>query len=176
MNKNDAEFVIKDTIEYANNEIEKYKKRSRWISIASLVFSLMVVLTCIIIYFCPMSLSNIIRESKRIDIIINEYRIENGVPSIESVVYNDLTAEQKEALLNVLEEYDYRRTFGTLLSDGSITDLADKTITIFAYDNHSSVAAIFVAASGEIAINDKSYVIENADQLFKQIIEIVEQP
>ena len=176
MNKKDAEFVIKDTIEYANNEIEKYKKRSRWITIAALTFSIMVVLSCIFIYFSPLSLSNTIRESKQIDIIFNEYRIENGAPSIESVVYNDISTEQKDALLNVLEEHDYKRTFGTLFSDGLITDLAGKTITIFVYDNHSSVAAIVVAASGRVAINDKSYVIEDADQLFRQIIEIVDQP
>lgn len=42
MNRNDAESVIKDTIEYANNEIKKNKKRSLRIVIAILTFSILV--------------------------------------------------------------------------------------------------------------------------------------
>lgn len=174
MNKKDAESVIKDTIEYANSEIEKYKKRSHWIAMASLALSIMVVLACIATYFYPLSLSSIIRESKQIDIILNEYWIENGEPIIASIVHNDITTEQKETLSNMLEEYDYQRTFGTLFSDGSITDISDKTLTIFVYDNHSAVTVIVLADSGKIAINDKSYYMENAEQLIEQILKNVE--
>ena len=42
MNRNDAESVIKETIEYANNEIKKSKKRSLSIVIAVLVFAILV--------------------------------------------------------------------------------------------------------------------------------------
>lgn len=42
MDRNDAESVIKDTIEYANNEIKKNKRRSLRIVIAILVFSILV--------------------------------------------------------------------------------------------------------------------------------------
>lgn len=133
-----------------------------------------VLLICIIAYFIPLSLLDTIRENNRIDIILNEFEIEDGEPNIESVVYNDITAEQKDAILALLEKYNYRRTLGTLFSNGSITDLDDKTLTIFVYDDNSSVAAIVVASSGKIAVNDKSYGMEDAEQLIKQIIEIVE--
>ena len=43
MDKNDAEVVIKDTIEYANNEIKKNKDRSRRIVIATLVSAILMV-------------------------------------------------------------------------------------------------------------------------------------
>ena len=84
------------------------------------------------------------------------------------------TLPQNSAILALLGEYNYRRTLGTLFSNGSITDLDDKTLTIFVCDDNSSVAAIVVASSGKIAVNDKSYGMEDAEQLIKQIIEIVE--
>lgn len=37
MNRNDAESVMKDTIEYANNEIEKAKKKSRKIVVITVI-------------------------------------------------------------------------------------------------------------------------------------------
>lgn len=133
-----------------------------------------ILLICILAYFKPLSLVDTIKENKRIDIIVNEFEIEDGEPNIESVVYNDLTTEQNSAILALLGEYNYRRTLGTLFSNGSITDLDDKTLTIFVYDDNSSVSAIAVASSGKIAVNDKSFGMEDAEQLIKQIIEIVE--
>lgn len=139
-----------------------------------LIGVVIVLLICISAYFNPISLLDTIRENNRIDMILNEFEIEDGEPNIESVVYNDITAEQKDAILALLEKYNYRRTLGTLFSNGSITDLNDKTLTIFVYDGNSSVAAIVVASSGKIAVNDKSYGMEDAEQLIKQIIDIVE--
>lgn len=53
MNRNDAESVIKDTIEYANNEIKKSKQRSRRIVIATLVSAVLLIIflgSCFISY------------------------------------------------------------------------------------------------------------------------------
>ena len=44
MDRNDAESVIKDTIEYANNEIKKSKKRSRRIIITTLVSAVLIII------------------------------------------------------------------------------------------------------------------------------------
>lgn len=44
MNRNDAEAVIKDTIEYANQEIKKSRERSRRIVIATLVSAILLVI------------------------------------------------------------------------------------------------------------------------------------
>lgn len=43
MNRNDAESVIKETIEYANNEIKKTKKKSRIIVIATIISALLII-------------------------------------------------------------------------------------------------------------------------------------
>ena len=53
MNRNDAESVIKDTIEYANNEIKKNRERSRKIVIATLVSAALIIVllgSCFISY------------------------------------------------------------------------------------------------------------------------------
>lgn len=44
MNRNDAESVIKDTIEYANNEIGKAKKKSRKIVEITIIFAVLVII------------------------------------------------------------------------------------------------------------------------------------
>ena len=53
MSRNDAESVIKDTIEYANNEINKTKKKSRRIVIVALVYTIILTVlfgSCFISY------------------------------------------------------------------------------------------------------------------------------
>ena len=53
MNRNDVESVIKETIEYANDEIKKNKKRSRRIVIATLVSAALIIIllgSCFISY------------------------------------------------------------------------------------------------------------------------------
>ena len=53
MNKNNAEAVIKDTIEYANNEIKKNMKRSRRIVAATLASAILItalLVSCFISY------------------------------------------------------------------------------------------------------------------------------
>ncbi len=50
MNKNEAESVIKETIEYANREIEKSKKKSRRNVIVT-IFSMLVVITVGLMFF-----------------------------------------------------------------------------------------------------------------------------
>ena len=134
-----------------------------------------VLLICIIAYFKPLSLLDTIGEDHQIGIVLDEIEYENGKSNMETILYDDISEEQKNAILALLEKYDYRRTFGTLFSDGSLTDLGKKTLTICVYDANSSDAAIImVTSSGKIAINDKSYSMEDAEQFIEQIIEIVE--
>ena len=99
----------------------------------------------------------------------------NGEAYIDSVDYQDITTEQKSAILILLEKYTYKRTLGTLFSDGSISELGDKTLYIYVYDDVSLVGSIFVSSSGRIAVNEKNYHMENAEQFIEQIIEIMGQ-
>ena len=137
------------------------------------LLSLAILLVCTIIYFRPLSLSNLVAEDSLINIIFNEYVVKNGTPDINTVEYKDITAEQKNALLPILEKYTYRRTLGTLFSNGSMSGTGNKTLSIYVFDDNSD--NIFVTALGKIAVNNKNYRMENSGQFIEQIIEIMEQ-
>lgn len=136
---------------------------------------IVIVLLIFIAFFKPLSLSDIARENNQIKMVLNQLGVRNGEAYIDSVDYQVITAEQKSAILTLLEKYTYRRTFDTLFSDGSISGLGDKTLSIYVYDDVSLVGSIFVSSSGRIAVNEKSYSMENAEQFVEQIIEIMGQ-
>lgn len=131
-----------------------------------------VLLICIIAYFKPLSLSNTVSENSTISMILNEYVIKNGKPDIDVVEYQDLTAEQKNAILTLLEQYTYRRTLGTLFSNGTMSGTGNKMLSIYVFDDDSS--AVFVTGSGEIVVNGNNYRMKNAEQFIAQIVEIME--
>ena len=140
-----------------------------------LVVIVIVLLICIIAFFKPLSLSDIARENNQTKMVLSELGVRNGEAYIDSVDYQDITTEQKSAILILLEKYTYKRTLGTLFSDGSISELGDKTLYIYVYDDVSLVGSIFVSSSGRIAVNEKNYHMENAEQFIEQIIEIMGQ-
>ena len=144
--------------------------KKKTISLLSLAILL---LACTIIYFRPLSLSDLATEDSLINIIFNEYMVKNGTPDINTVEYKDITAEQKNALLPILEKYTYRRTLGTLFSNGSMFGTGNKTLSIYVFDDNSD--SIFVTALGKIAVNNKNYHMENSGQFIEQIIEIMAQ-
>lgn len=47
-------------------------------------------------------------------------------------------------------------------------------LSIYVYDGDLLVGNNFVATSGNIAVNEKSYSMKNAEQFIEQIIKIVE--
>jgi len=124
-----------------------------------------VLLICAVAYFMPLSLTNTVSENENIRITFNEY-VNTDLNSVE---YEDITAEQKSAVLDLLEKYTYRRNFETLFSNGTLTGTGTKTLYIF--DNSDT---IFVTENGKISINGKIYYMKNAEQLIDQIIEIME--
>lgn len=130
-------------------------------------------LICIIAYFKPLSLSNTISENSKISMILKEYVIRNGEPGFDSVEYKDVTTEQKSAILTLLEKYTYRRTPGTLFSNGSMSGIGTRMLTISVFDDNSDI--IFVTSSGKIVVDAKNYRMENAEQFIEQMIEIMEQ-
>ncbi len=130
-------------------------------------------LICINGYFKPLSFSNIASENSEISMILNEYVVENGVADITVAEYKDITSEQKSAILTVMEGYTYKRTFGTIFSDGSMTGIGKKMLSIYAFDEDSST--VYVTSSGKIVVDNKNYYMENAERFIAQIIDIMEQ-
>ena len=143
------------------------KKKSLYLS--GLVIILLV---CIIVYFKPLSLSNLVSEDSLINMIFSEYVINNDEPDIEVVEYEDITAEQKNALLPILEKYTYRRTLGTLFSTGSMSGTGNKTLSIYVFDNDSN--SIFISSVGKIVVNNKNYRMKNTELFIEQIMAIME--
>ena len=105
--------------------------------------------------------------------VYSELGVKNGEAYIDSVDYQDITIEQKSTILALLDKYTYRRTIGTLFSNGSTSDLGDKTLSVYVYDDVSLINSVFATSSGKIVINEKVYNMENAEQFIEQIIEIM---
>ena len=86
--------------------------------------------------------------------------------------YQDITDKQKSDILSLLKNYSYRRTWGALFSDGSMSGLGDKLLYIFVYDENTLIDTISISSTGEIAVDDKTYKIENAAHLMEELVEI----
>ena len=139
-----------------------------------LVLIAVLLLIGLAIYFRPLHFS-VPDESSQIAIVLNEYAVSGGKPTIDSAEYPATGTEQISAIRALLEKTTYRRTTGTLFSDGSMTDVGNRTLAIYIYDGDSLVDSIFVSSSGKIAVQNKTYYMKNSEQLIEQIIEIAER-
>ena len=126
------------------------------------------------IYFRPLHFS-IPDEIDQISIVLNEYAVRDGKPTIDSAEYPVTSPKQRRAIRALLEKTAYRRTTGTLFSDGSMSDVGNRTLAIYIYDGDSLSDSIFVSSSGKIAVQNKTYYMKNSEQLIEQIIEIAER-
>lgn len=128
---------------------------------------------CAVVYFRPLSLCDVVSENNQIKMVLNEFEVKNGEAYIDTVDYQTVTQEQKSAIIKLFEQYKYKRTLGTLFSDGSISGLGDRTLSVYVYDGTSVVGSIFISSSGSIAVDDASYNMEDAKLLIEQIIEVM---
>jgi len=133
-----------------------------------------VLVICAIAYFKPLSFSDFADNDNQIKMLLQDFTIKNGEANIESDEYHDITETQKNDILNVLEQFTYRRNFKTLFSDGSMSGLGDKMLTIHVYENDLYVDSVMVSSSGKILVNDKTYSMKNAEEFIEQIIGIVQ--
>jgi len=133
-----------------------------------------VLVVCVIAYFKPQSFSDFADKDNQIKMILQDFTIKNGEPNIESSEYQDITEAQKDDILNVLQQFTYRRNIKTLFSDGSMSDLGDKMLTIYVYENDSHVGSVMVSSAGKVAAKNKVYSMKNAEDFIEQIVGIVE--
>ena len=126
------------------------------------------------IYFRPLHFS-VPDESSQIAIVLNEYAVSDGKPTIDSAEYPVTSPEQRRAIRALLAETAYRRTAGTLFSDGSLSDVGNRTLAIYIYDGDSLADSILASSSGKIAVQNKTYCMKNSEQLIAQIIEIAKR-
>ena len=130
-------------------------------------------LICCIVYFKPLSLSDVAEADNQMKMIYSQIGVENGEAYIDSVNYQDITIDQKNAILSLLDKYTYRRTVGTLFSNGSTSDLGNKTLSIYVYDDDLLINSVFATSSGKVVINEKTYNMEDAERFIEQMIEIM---
>ena len=135
-------------------------------------------LTCGVLYFKPLSLSDLAGESDQINLLSCELGVRNGEAYVDPVDYQDITPEQTRAILALLGEHPYRRTVGTLFSkNGVISGLGDKTLSLYVYDDGSLINEVSLTSSesGKIVVNEKVYHMKPAEQkqLMEQILEII---
>ena len=126
------------------------------------------------IYFRPLHFS-VPDEISQISIVLTEYAVSDGEPTIDSAEYPATSPEQRRAIRALLEKTAYRRTAGTPFSDGSMSDVGNRTLAIYIYDGESLADSIFVSSSGKIAVQNKTYYMKNSEQLIEQIIEIAKR-
>ena len=145
-------------------------------SVICLAVIVIALLACGIIYFQPLSLSDIAGEGDQVKIVYCELGVRNGEAYVDPVDYQDITPEQTCAILALLGEHPYRRTVGTLFSkNGAVSGLGDETLSLYAYDDGSLIHCVTLTSSEQIVVNEKVYRMETAEQkqLIEQIPEIV---
>lgn len=145
------------------------KKKAIWYIAAFLAL-----LLCLFTYFRPLSLSGNVSDRSEITLILNEYAVRNGKPDIAVTEYQNITDDQKSAILATLDKYTYRRTLDTLFSDGSMSGMGNQVLYIYVFQD-SSDSYLLAIAQKEIVINDNNYRLKQGGQLIEQIIQIVEK-
>lgn len=155
MNKNEAESVIKETIEYANREIEKSKKKSRRNVIVA-IFSMLVVITVGLMFFkleMPVKYEDSIvtvdvPEDKGLDISVNlnNYSSAKGILVKTSDSTYDLylgfaqtlytkTVESEDKLIRVgngiIVDYNSDKLLGFMPGDST----AENIMNVYYIDN-----------------------------------------
>lgn len=139
-----------------------------------LVLIAVLLLIGLAIYFRPLHFS-VPDEISQIAIVLNEYAVSDGKPTIDSAEYPATGTEQISAIRALLESTTYRRTAGTLFSDGSMTDMGNRTLAIYIYDGDALADSILASSSGQVSVQTKTYYMKNAEQFIEQIIEIAER-
>ena len=133
------------------------------------VITFLLILT--ISYFIPLSLSGLVNNSNQVSMVWNDIGVRNGMTYMDCVEYQSLTTDQNKAILSLLDEYTYKRTFRTLLPDDSMPDYY--ALNIYFSNETSMNNYIFVSSSGEILIHGKTYHMKNAKQFIEQVLEVV---
>lgn len=132
------------------------------------------VLAALLLYFRPMKISDLINENQEIHIIQIEMGIQDGEPYMDNENYCDLTKEQREDIIDLFQQYTYRRTPGTAFSDGSLSGISDRIIHLYAYDDGELLYSIFITDTNGLSINESSYVLRDSSGLIQEILTVIE--
>ena len=139
-----------------------------WVAVAA------VVVLGIFISFRPVSFTEIATEKHAISVVLNDFEIVDGKMSGDAREFQNLAAEEKAAVLELLEQYTYRKTFDTIVSNGKLSDIGHQMLSIHAHDGVSEAVVLVVTSSGQVSVNGVTYRMEGAEQLIEKVLEVVE--
>lgn len=135
---------------------------------------IIVILAALLLYFRPMEISDLVNESQGILITRTEFGIQNGEAYTDYENYNDLTEAQRQDIIDLFQQYTYRRTPGTLFSDGSLSGIGDEVINIFVYEDSELLNMICISDTGSVSVNNRSYVMKDSSGLIQDILGVIE--
>ena len=133
-----------------------------------------VIVAGVLLYLRPIELSDLVNEDQQISITWNEIGIRNGEPYIDSESYNDVTEEQKLNMIELFQQYTYKRSLATPFSDGSLSELGEELIYVFVYEDSELVSSVCISDVDAMSVNDRTYVVRNASGLIQDILNIID--
>lgn len=147
-------------------------KKSYKVLITGMIIA--VVLAALLLYFRPMKMSGLINEDQELLITRTEFVVQDGEPYNDYKNYNDLTEEQRRNIIDLFQHYTYRRTPGTLFSDGAISGPINNIINIYVYKDSELVRTITISDVGGMSVNSKVYVVQEPMVLIQNILDVIE--
>jgi len=128
-------------------------------------------------YFRPLPLSNLANDSIHILATEIEYVVKDDMAYHNVTNYTEISDVQQNEIQALFENYSYKRTLGTLFSDGSLGEFFNKvphkTVLISVYKEGDSFNSITIRDTGKIAVNDKDYKIQDSAELIEAMLEII---
>ncbi len=129
-----------------------------------------------IIYLKPLTLSDIANENSTLLFTKVSMVIKDGEHYHESENYKNITDEQKQEILLLLNNYPYHRNFKTLFSDGSLADNSgDGYFYISIYYGANYQGTAIIAYDNEISYNNKNYTMNNSSDFISEILDIISE-
>lgn len=147
---------------------EEMKKRK----ILFAVIVVIVLLAGILLYFKPLHL--FVPANKYISAVYEELGVRDGEPYINDTTYNEITEDKKGQIIGLLEQYSYRRTPGTLFSDGSLTGTGDQILIIHIFDENNELDnTIIITGADSISVSGKNYFLNNSSVCIEELLDIL---
>ena len=126
------------------------------------------------LYFRPLSLEKDLTEIKDVNVLNVVFKFENGQPETLHDIYNDLSENQINQIVELLKEYSYRRKIGTFFSDGSIQG-AEYIVSVYVYDEDYKHTSITLTERDEVYVGGQKFKMKNSAQLVYEILEIIKE-
>lgn len=140
-----------------------------------LIAGILLLAAAVAVYFRPLPLADTLSGGDQLMVTLFEVEISDGQPDVEYPKYDQLTQEQQTRIRELFAESSYRRTFGTLFSDGSMDGLGDRIAYVHVFDGDTWEATVALSDAGECSVHNRTYRLNHAPQLVEALVKICEE-